>query len=103
MVETNALCNKKKSVWYLYILECSDSTYYTGITNNLKRRLEQHNNGTGAKYTRGRAPLKVVYTEICANRSEATKLETKIKKLSRKAKEQLITNITHSNTFKDKY
>ena len=70
--------------WVVYILECSDKTLYTGITNNLDKRLAQHNTGTeGAKYTRARRPVKCVYNEKQSNRSEATKRELAIKKLSR--------------------
>ena len=77
--------------WLVYILECSDKTLYTGITNNLEKRLEQHNNGQeGAKYTRARRPVKCVYKEIQQNRSEATKRECAIKKLARSEKLKLI-------------
>lgn len=83
----------KKSTqdWVVYILECRDKTLYTGITNNLEKRVEQHNTGAeGAKYTRARRPVKCVYNEIQKNRSEATKRELAIKKLSRKEKLKLI-------------
>lgn len=74
----------KNSSWFVYILECSDKTLYTGITNNLEKRLVQHNSGNeGAKYTRPRRPVKYVYQEKQVNRSEATKREMVIKKLSR--------------------
>ena len=79
--------------WLVYILECSDQTLYTGITTNLEKRIEQHNNGQeGAKYTRVRRPVKCVYQESQKNRSEATKREMAIKKLSRSKKLQLINN-----------
>ena len=85
---------KKKECWVVYILECSDKTLYTGITNNLDKRLEQHNNGAeGAKYTRARRPVKCVYNEKQKNRSEATKRELAIKKLSRVEKLKLIKSI----------
>lgn len=81
----------KNSEWVVYILECSDNTLYTGITNNLEKRLEQHNNSNeGAKYTRARRPVKCVYSEIQDNRSEATKREFVIKKLTRTEKLKLI-------------
>lgn len=81
----------KNADWVVYILECNDSTLYTGITNNLENRIEQHNNGQeGAKYTRARRPVKCVYQEIQKNRSEATKREFSIKKLSRSEKIKLI-------------
>lgn len=78
------------SSWVLYILECADGTYYTGITNDLEKRLAAHEAGQGAKYTRGRGPLKVVYTEQCNDRSNASQRELHIKKLSRQDKVTLI-------------
>ncbi|MCW8986542.1 MAG: GIY-YIG nuclease family protein [Gammaproteobacteria bacterium] len=82
---------KNKENWVVYILECSDKTLYTGITNNLEKRLEQHNTGSeAAKYTRARRPVSCVYNEAQKNRSEATKREMVIKKLSRIEKLQLI-------------
>lgn len=81
----------KKGDWLVYILECSDKTLYTGITNDLEKRLVQHNHGQeAAKYTRARRPVKCIYTETCKNRSEATKREFAIKKLSRTEKLILI-------------
>jgi len=83
-----------KSDWFVYILECNDNTLYTGITNNLEKRIEQHNHGQeAAKYTRVRRPVKCVYQEPQANRSEATKREMEIKKLSRIKKLQLIKGV----------
>ena len=78
--------------YYLYILKCSDKTLYTGITTDPKRRIHEHNNSNklGAKYTRARRPVKLVYTKKYTTRSEATKEEIRIKKLSRKQKELLI-------------
>ena len=77
--------------WIVYILECKDKTLYTGITNNLEKRLQQHNHGQeGAKYTRVRRPVKCVYQEKKADRSSATKREIAIKKLTRSAKLELI-------------
>ena len=81
----------KNADWYVYILECSDNTLYTGITNNIEKRIEQHNHGLdGAKYTRARRPVKCVYKEVQKNRSEATKREIFIKKLSRAEKLKFI-------------
>ncbi|MEG1497520.1 MAG: GIY-YIG nuclease family protein [Clostridiales bacterium] len=77
--------------YIVYMLRCSDDTLYTGITNNLERRINQHNSGTGAKYTRGRCPVYLVYTEECTNQSMALKREIALKKLSRQKKEELIT------------
>ena len=74
-------------MYYVYILECADTTLYTGITTDLERRLDEHNNSTkGAKYTRARRPVKLVYSEELTNRSEASKREYYIKKLRRKDK-----------------
>lgn len=72
--------------WTVYILECTDKTLYTGITNNMEERLKKHANGTGAKYTRGRGPYKVFYTELHRSKSRALKREARIKALSRKQK-----------------
>lgn len=76
--------------WVVYILSCSDNTLYTGITNNIEKRLEAHRNGTGAKYTRGRTPLELIYTEKCDNRAQASKREYAIKSLTRKEKNTLV-------------
>ena len=76
--------------WCVYMLLCDDNTIYTGITNDLKKRFDNHLSGKGAKYLRGRKPLEIVYTENFKNRSMATKREIKIKKLNRNEKEALI-------------
>ncbi len=78
-----------ESLWMLYILECVDKTYYTGITNDLNRRLAQHEVGTGAKYTRGRGPFIVRYTEKFESRGDASKREYAIKQLPKSEKEKL--------------
>ncbi len=75
---------------YTYILECADGTLYTGWTNDLEKRLKAHNEGHGAKYTRGRLPVHLVYFESFATKQEALKREAAIKKLSRPRKEALI-------------
>ncbi|MFV1984659.1 MAG: GIY-YIG nuclease family protein [Thiohalomonadales bacterium] len=78
-------------MWYVYILQCCDSTLYTGVTNNIDARLHAHNHlATGAKYTRVRRPVFLVYSEICESRSLAQKRESKIRKLSRIKKLNLI-------------
>lgn len=80
-------------MYYLYILKCADDSLYTGITVNLDQRVNQHNSSKlGAKYTRTRRPVKVVYTKKFANRSKAVKEELRIKKLSRKEKLKMIGN-----------
>ena len=73
-------------MWFCYIIECSDGTLYTGITNDLEMRIRTHNLGKGAKYTKNRLPVKLKWSEVVENRSEASKLEYKIKKLSRSQK-----------------
>lgn len=75
--------------WLVYILHCADDTFYTGITNDLDKRLAMHAAGSGAKYTRNRGPFKVVYTEKCDDRSAASKREYAIKALSRDEKIKL--------------
>ena len=79
-----------ESNWYLYILRCKDNTLYTGITTDVEKRLEAHRSGKGAKYTRGRTPLELVYREQCESHSHALKRELEVKALSRQAKEELI-------------
>lgn len=88
--------------WWVYILRCADQTLYTGITTDLQRRTQQHNAGTGAKYTRVRRPVELVYRERCTDRSTASKREWDIKQLSRREKLLLIeqgTN-TEGDSFK---
>ena len=75
---------------YTYILRCADGTYYCGWTNNLDRRLKAHNEGKGAKYTRSRRPLALVYYEAFSTKEEAMRREYEIKQLPRKKKEELI-------------
>ena len=76
--------------WYLYILECGDGTLYAGITDDVERRLAQHSAGKGAKYTRGRGPLKLVYQEICGSHSDALKREHFVHRMTRQEKLNLI-------------
>ena len=75
--------------WFVYVLKCADNTLYTGITNNLKSRLIAHQNGQGAKYTKGRGPFEIFYKEKCSSRSIATKRELEIKNLKRYQKLKL--------------
>lgn len=80
----------KANVWYVYILKCSDDTLYTGVTTDILRRLDEHNNSPlGAKYTKPRRPVALVYQEICENRTKATKREAEIKNMTRKEKIEL--------------
>jgi len=76
--------------WYVYIIQSSDDSYYTGITTDLERRFEQHANGRGAKYFNSRTPIKIVYVEKGHTKSSACKREARIKKLAKKEKEKLI-------------
>lgn len=77
-------------VWYVYILRCGDGTLYTGITDDVERRLTVHRSGKGAKYTRGRGPLELVYTEELPDKSAALKRELAIKRMARPKKLELI-------------
>ena len=78
-------------LWYVYMVECVDNTLYTGITTDIDRRISEHNSiGLGAKYTRSRQPVELVYLESCESRSIASKREYAIKKLKKKEKLFLI-------------
>jgi len=78
-------------MYYLYILRCADETFYTGITTQLKRRVEEHNSSKlGAKYTRGRRPVELIYSKEFNDRASASKEELRIKKLSKEQKIRLI-------------
>jgi len=77
--------------WTVYILRCGDGTLYTGITNDLDRRMAEHDAGTGAKYTKGRGPFQLLYQEACQGRGPASKRESEIKSLDRKAKLSLVS------------
>lgn len=79
--------------WFVYILRCADGTLYTGMTDDVSRRVQVHNSGKGAKYTRGRRPVEVVYTEACEGYSAALKREAAIKRLTRQEKLCLIEEI----------
>jgi putative endonuclease len=82
-----------KDIWYVYMVRCSDETLYTGITNDLEKRIEAHNSGKdGARYTRSRRPVKLVYSEEAGTKSAAAKLEYKIKKMTREKKMKLVGN-----------
>lgn len=81
-------------MYYTYILECSDGTYYCGYTNNVAERVKTHNEGKGAKYTKSRRPVKVIYYEEFKTKSEAMKREAEIKKMTRAMKKALIEGKT---------
>ncbi len=90
-------------IWIIYLLECGDKTLYCGITNNIENRLKKHMGELpgGAKYTRFRKPLKVVYQEEVNSRSEALKRELIIKKMSRITKLNMVTNYKKINSEVD--
>lgn len=78
---------------YVYVLQCADGTFYTGWTTDLEHRVTAHNSGKGAKYTRSRLPVKLVYYELYGDRSEAKRRECAIKKLTRAEKEKLVSSM----------
>jgi putative endonuclease len=85
--------------WYVYILQCSDNTLYTGITVDLDRRVQEHNqdNRLGARYTRARRPVSLVYRESCSSRSAAAQREAAIRKMPRDKKQALIMSGSTGN------
>jgi putative endonuclease len=76
--------------WHVYLLECADGTLYCGVTNDLARRVAAHNAGTGARYTSGRRPVRLLWSEACATRGEAQRREHAWKRLPRRAKLALV-------------
>ena len=98
-VKTGVMSLPNKSNWVCYLLQCADGTLYCGITNEMNRRIAAHNAGEGAKYTRGRTPVRLVYCEDCADKSAALKREMEIKGLPRAEKLALIkANPQHSSS-----
>ncbi len=89
-IQSESVAHIADKTWLVYILRCADGTLYTGITNDLTRRYDQHNAGTASRYTRSRLPVALVYQEVQTNRSLALKRELAIKSLSRQQKELLI-------------
>jgi len=79
--------------WYLYLLRCGDSSLYTGITNNLERRLKMHQSGKASRYTRTHAPVEMIYSETCGDRSSALIRECEVKEWPRAKKELLVAGI----------
>ena len=89
---------KDKNMHYTYMVKCSDNTYYTGYTNNLEKRLKAHNEGKGAKYTKGRGPVELAYLEEYEDKHSAMRREWEIKHLSRSEKENMCREwITQKN------
>jgi putative endonuclease len=82
----------KPDFWFVYVLECANGAFYTGITKNVPARLKAHNNGTGARYTRSFGPAKLVWTERRTSKSLALKREARIKSFPKSAKTALIRN-----------
>ena len=96
------LKNKKSdAAWFVYIMRCADNSFYTGITNDLPRRLAQHNSGTASRYTRSRLPVELVYHEVQKCHSTALKRELAVKALVRQEKESLIEASTESRKVVD--
>ena len=85
-----------ESLWFVYILRCGDGSLYTGITKDVNRRCQQHNAGTGSKYTRGRHPVRLVYEQVHPSQSSALKRETAIKAMTRRAKLTMIRLRKHA-------
>jgi putative endonuclease len=81
-------------VWYLYILQCSDGSFYTGITVDMDKRLHLHNSGKGARYTRSRRPCDLIYFEECDSESTARRRELEIKSWRRAKKEDLVSGFS---------
>ena len=84
--------------WKVYIVQCADETLYTGITNNVESRVDTHNSGRGAKYTKNRLPVVLVYQEQADDKSHALRREREIKKLNRSQKKSLINSINLTTT-----
>ncbi len=88
------MTNSETKSWCVYILQCSDGSYYTGCTNDVEKRVATHNAGRGSKYTRVRRPVQLIYIEKDFDKSSAAKREYAIKQLSRMEKEVLIAHST---------
>ncbi|SER90514.1 Predicted endonuclease, GIY-YIG superfamily [Lachnobacterium bovis] len=91
--QSKITCQDTKCTNYTYIVKCSDGTYYTGWTNDLEKRIKAHNEGKGAKYTKTRRPVELVYYESFPTKQEAMSREWHIKQYSRNKKETLIKNL----------
>jgi putative endonuclease len=88
---------EKNDQHYFYVLECKDGSYYGGYTIDIERRLAQHRNGTGAKYTRGRGPLKLLHYSLYQTIGEALRAESTFKQLSRSKKEKFLAEVDKSD------
>ena len=85
--------------WYFYVLQCKDTSLYTGITTDVNRRISEHNSKKGAKYTRSRVPVRLVYSRQVKGRSAASKLEASFKKLSRENKWKRLVELVDEDIF----
>ena len=89
---------KIKENWFLYILRCQDGSFYTGVTNDIERRVKMHNSGRASRYTRSRRPVELLYQETCGSRTQALVRECFVKTYTRQQKEKLIA--VHTNKLK---
>ena len=87
--------------WYFYVLSCRDNSLYCGVTTDVERRLQQHNLKKGAKYTRSRVPVNLLYYREIGNRSKAQKMESAFKKLSRSKKLEKLVELVDEDVFGD--
>ena len=87
---SKALQSAGRSCWWVYIVRCADRSLYTGVTTDVGRRVRQHNAGDASRYTRSRLPVQLAYRETTTDRGTALRREAAIKRLTRKAKEELI-------------
>ena len=85
--------------YYIYVLRCTDQSLYTGITNDIQKRFEEHRSGKGARYTRMHRPIRIEAVWSCKSRSDALRLEYRIKHLSKKKKEMLIKDVSLLDNF----
>lgn len=91
---------KRAGTFFVYILECSDGTYYTGYTNDLEKRVDRHNKGLASKYTRSKLPVKLVWNKACKNQRFAMRIEKTIKGLKREDKERIIQGARLDNVLR---
>ena len=94
-VSPKPAARKQSKRWFVYLLKCGDGTLYCGITNDLEKRIAAHNCGKGARYTRTRGPVLVVWTRRCNSRSKALQIEYATKQLSKAQKLKMIAGVTN--------
>lgn len=87
-MDNQRVTGDKDQAWFVYLLQCADSTTYIGVTTDVRRRLKEHNQGSGARYTRGRRPVSLLGTIACATRGDALRHEWRLKKLGPQARRQ---------------